>query len=95
MRTRLARFLVSRIPPGSRGAARDVVVPLALRREEMAHLIDTTPATLSRTLQSFARKGVIEPRRADIRVIDVAALERIARVTLESENRSGIRTGTG
>lgn len=91
VRTRLARFLVSRIPPGSREAARDIVIPLGLRREEIAHLIDTTPATLSRTLQALTRKGVIEPRRADIRVLNVAALERIARVGNEPEGRSGMR----
>jgi CRP/FNR family transcriptional regulator, polysaccharide utilization system transcription regulator len=86
VRTRLARFLLQGIPAASAGARGSPVITLQLSREEIAHLIDTTPATLSRTLHALAERGVLEPDRHQIRVLDPAALERMARLDPSSDS---------
>lgn len=87
VRTRFARFL-SQLPARPGEGRVPVIVPLPFKREEIARLIDTTPATLSRTLHALTQRGVLEPRGRDIRVLDVAALERIARPASDSDARS-------
>jgi CRP/FNR family transcriptional regulator len=85
VRTRLARFLLqgTLARTGARGSG---VVTLQLSREEIAHMIDTTPATLSRTLRTLVDRGVLELDRHEIRVLDVAALERMARLEPSSDS---------
>ena len=88
VRTRFARFLLAQLSARPREAGGPVIVPLSFKREEIARLIDTTPATLSRTLHVLTERGVLEPRGREIRVLDLAALERIARPASDSDARS-------
>jgi CRP/FNR family transcriptional regulator len=85
VRTRLARFLLQGVPAAQRGSREIAVVSLQLSREEIAQLIDTTPETLSRTLHALAERGVLAPDRHLIRVLDLPALERIARLEPPSD----------
>ena len=77
---RTARFLLQQT---RRQAACPTPRPtrIAMRREEMAQLIGTTPETLSRTLHAFAADGILDVQRRDIRVLDLAALLRLAERT--------------
>jgi CRP-like cAMP-binding protein len=75
---RVARFLLwlmNGFAP-SRGAPNDIDVPL--RREEMAHIIGTTPETLSRVLHDLARREILDIDRRRIRVRDLEQLRAVA-----------------
>lgn len=73
---RTARFLVHSLPPDACDGP--VSLPEPVTRTEMAHLVGTTPETLSRTLHALAESGVLALGRREIRVLDVARLRRIA-----------------
>jgi CRP/FNR family transcriptional regulator len=79
VRQRTARFLLHLAPAGSGPPTQPMSLQLPWRREEMAHLIGTTPETLSRTLHALAAQRVLEIKRQEIRVLDLAALRRTAR----------------
>lgn len=49
-----------------------------LKRIEMAQIIGTTPESLSRTLHSFAQRGIIEVNRKEILVLNREKLENIS-----------------
>ncbi len=53
-------------------------IMLPVRRKEMAQMIGTTPETLSRTLHSFARQGILTLTRVEICIRDVEALRKAA-----------------
>jgi len=86
-RTRIARFLLERVPADSVGTRQPVVIPLRMRREELALLIDTTRETLSRTLHALTERGILETHGRDLRIIDMPALVRLSRLE-PSENQN-------
>jgi CRP/FNR family transcriptional regulator len=77
-RKRIARFLIQRVPTGSTSDG-PIVVSLPFSHAEIAHLTGVSPETLSRMLGSFARRGVLQLARRELRILDIAALWRIAR----------------
>jgi CRP/FNR family transcriptional regulator len=79
--TRLARYLLS-LPP-ARSASGGRLVELPCSRVELAVMLATTPETLSRTFHRLVEDHVIEAYERTVRVVDVAALERIAEGTAE------------
>jgi len=56
--------------------------PAALhtRRADLAHMVGTTPETLSRVLHALESRGAVEVTRTEIRIRDAALLRRIARL---------------
>jgi CRP/FNR family transcriptional regulator len=58
---------------------------LRVRRSDMAHLVGTTPETLSRVLHGLESRGAIAVTRAQIRVKDAPLLRRIARLQAAGE----------
>jgi CRP-like cAMP-binding protein len=54
-------------------------VPLPLLRAEIAQLVGTSPETLSRVLNDFSRRGIVQTKGREILVRDRPALERLAR----------------
>ncbi len=79
VRRRTARYLLELAPPGAEPSPSPLRLQVPLKRGEMAHLIGTTPETLSRTLHVFAARGIVELERHEIRVLDMERLQRIAR----------------
>jgi CRP-like cAMP-binding protein len=77
---RLAQWLFQRCEPleGVAGAAGQAVVKLHERKRDVASQLAITPETLSRLMRSFTRQGVIEVSGYHVRVIDPAALGRLA-----------------
>jgi len=51
---------------------------ISLARNDMAHMIGTTPETLSRTLHKLAQKGILRLTRSEIYIQNLAALQSIA-----------------
>lgn len=78
VRQRVARYLVQLLPDGPEEARPPHRLVMSMGREDMAHLIGTTPETLSRTLRAFADRGILELDRQEIRVLDLDVLRRIA-----------------
>lgn len=77
---RLAQWLFQRCEPleGAGGIERQAMVKLHERKRDVASQLAITPETLSRLMRSFTRQGVIEVNGYNVRVIDPAALERLA-----------------
>lgn len=63
---------------GERIGGGEVLVPVQLRREELASLAATTLESASRRLSQWRRAGILQPQPAGFLVRDVAALHRIA-----------------
>ncbi len=78
VRQRAARYLARALPADVERSSRPLRLRLPIRRGEMAHLIGTTPETLSRTLHALAAQGILEVHRREIRVLDLEALRRLA-----------------
>jgi CRP-like cAMP-binding protein len=74
---RLAQWLYQRCEPLA-GAAGQAMVKLSDRKRDVASQLAITPETLSRLMRSFTRQGVIEVSGYSVRVIDPAALGRLA-----------------
>lgn len=74
---RLAQWLSQRCEPVD-GAQGQGVVMLNQRKRDVASQLAITPETLSRLMRSFTRQGVIEVSGYLVRVLDVAALGRLA-----------------
>jgi CRP-like cAMP-binding protein len=74
---RLAQWLYQRCEPLA-GAAGQAVVKLSERKRDVASQLAITPETLSRLMRSFTRQGVIEVSGYSVRVLDPAALGRLA-----------------
>ncbi len=74
---RLAQWLHQRCEPLA-GAAGQAIVKLHERKRDVASQLAITPETLSRLMRSFSRQGVIEVSGYNVRVIDPAALGRLA-----------------
>jgi len=74
---RLAQWLHQRCEPLA-GAAGQAIVKLHERKRDVASQLAITPETLSRLMRSFSRQGVIEVSGYNVRVIDPAALARLA-----------------
>ena len=64
------------LQPG--GATAQALVRLQERKRDLASQLAITPETLSRLMRSFSRAGVIEVCGYDVRVLDLAALARLA-----------------
>jgi CRP-like cAMP-binding protein len=74
---RLAQWLHQRSEPAT-DAAGQAMVRLHERKRDVASQLAITPETLSRLMRSFSRQGVIEVSGYNLRVLDPAALERLA-----------------
>ena len=74
---RLAQWLYQRCEPLA-GVAGQAMVKLSDRKRDVASQLAITPETLSRLMRSFTRQGVIEVSGYNVRVIDPAALGRLA-----------------
>ena len=74
---RLAQWLYQRCEPLA-GVAGQAVVKLNDRKRDVASQLAITPETLSRLMRSFTRQGVIEVSGYSVRVLDPAALGRLA-----------------
>lgn len=74
---RLAQWLSQRCQPVE-DVPGQAVVRLSERKRDVASQLAITPETLSRLMRSFTRQGVIEVSGYIVRVLDVAALGRLA-----------------
>lgn len=75
---RTARLLV-RLARSAAGSVRTgEPIPIGGRRADLAHLLGTTPETLSRTLRGFAGRGLLGLSRTEIYVRDLPSLEGLA-----------------
>lgn len=74
---RLAQWLYQRCEPLA-GVAGQAMVKLSDRKRDVASQLAITPETLSRLMRSFTVQGVIEVSGYNVRVIDPAALGRLA-----------------
>ncbi len=74
---RLAQWLHQRCEPLDAGG-NQAVVRLHERKRDVASQLAITPETLSRLMRSFTRQGVIEVSGYLVRVLDTAALGRLA-----------------
>jgi len=74
---RLARVLVGLVDRFGEPFPGGVLVPLKLRREDLASLAATTLESTSRRLTVWRRKGIVQPQPAGYLVKDLAALRRI------------------
>ncbi|MDO9284651.1 MAG: Crp/Fnr family transcriptional regulator [Aquabacterium sp.] len=74
---RLAQWLYQRCEPLA-GESGQAVVKLSDRKRDVASQLAITPETLSRLMRSFTRQGVIEVSGYSVRVLDPAALGRLA-----------------
>ena len=75
---RLAHWLRQRSEPVA-GSAGQALVELHERKRDVASQLAITPETLSRLMRSFSQLGVIEVSGYSVRVLDAAALGRLAR----------------
>lgn len=75
---RLAQWLHQRCEPVDGGAGSQAVVRLHERKRDVASQLAITPETLSRLMRNFTRQGVIEVSGYVVRVLDTAALGRLA-----------------
>lgn len=74
---RLAQWLHQRCEPVD-GSGSQAVVRLHERKRDVASQLAITPETLSRLMRNFTRQGVIEVSGYLVRVLDTAALSRLA-----------------
>jgi CRP-like cAMP-binding protein len=74
---RLAQWLHQRCEPVD-GSGTQAVVRLHERKRDVASQLAITPETLSRLMRNFTRQGVIEVSGYLVRVLDTAALSRLA-----------------
>ena len=80
-REKLARLLVEWAEQGGSPAdAGEIWLRVYLTHEEIAQMIGSSRETVTRTFSDLTRRGVIEGRREALRVLDLAALRRIARM---------------
>jgi CRP-like cAMP-binding protein len=75
---RLAHWLQQRLEPVAADATGQAVVRLHERKRDVASQLAITPETLSRLMRSLVRQGVIEVAGYTLRVLDTAALARLA-----------------
>lgn len=75
---RLAQWLHQRQTPVAGAAPGQAVVTLHERKRDVASQLAITPETLSRLMRSFIRQGVIEVAGYSVRILDTAALARLA-----------------
>ncbi len=77
VRQRAARLVLRLYGPAGDGEPASVGSHPGMPRSEMAHIIGTTPETLSRTLHELAREGVLELTRGKLTVLDIRALRKV------------------
>lgn len=67
---RIATYLLDLVK-----AAGSTTVTIPIRMKELAHLLGTTPETLSRKLAAFEKEGLIVRNRRTVRILDEDGLE--------------------
>jgi CRP/FNR family transcriptional regulator len=75
---RTARYLARLVESAGPGWKAGDCLGVPARREDMAVMIGTTPETLSRTLHALAQGGLLKVTRTEIRVRDLARLQKLA-----------------
>jgi CRP-like cAMP-binding protein len=75
---RLAHWLRQRCQPADGGSTDQGIVRLRERKRDVASQLAITPETLSRLMRNFMSQGVIDVAGYTVRVLNVAALERLA-----------------
>jgi CRP-like cAMP-binding protein len=78
VRQRIARFLVRLADWTGRPEDGNVLVPVALSRQELAALTGTTVETAIRVMSALRQQGLVEPARRGIVLRDRAELEQLA-----------------
>jgi CRP-like cAMP-binding protein len=73
--SRLAAWLHRHLPPSSGGQA---VLQLNERKRDIAAQLGMSPETLSRQMRHLSRRGLIEVRGYQVRVLDSVGLQRLA-----------------
>jgi CRP-like cAMP-binding protein len=76
VRDRILRLLGNHLP-GTEKRGRDLLVKMKLSRGELAQMAQTTPETVSRTLQVLEREGAIRTEKDGTLVLIGAKLERV------------------
>jgi CRP/FNR family transcriptional regulator len=74
---RTARWLIHIAERNDAKRASGPTLISSLQRSEIARIVGTTPETLSRTLHSFARQGILELDRRRIVFRDLSSLRRV------------------
>jgi CRP/FNR family transcriptional regulator len=82
VRQRTAHLLLLLMNKSSEKTPGRTRIDLPIRRSEMAQMIGTSPETFSRTLRTFANRGILRATRTEISIINPSALRRIAGLDL-------------
>jgi CRP-like cAMP-binding protein len=78
VRTRVAGYILQRIPPDKLRSKDEIKVNLAVTRVELAAQMGTVPETLSRAFAALQEEKVIATRGRTVQVLDVEVLGQIA-----------------
>jgi len=78
VRRRVADLLLLLHGQAIRGEDWEPLRVRSLKRKEMAEAIGATPETLSRVLAEFAKQGLIEVNRREIKLLDLETLQIVA-----------------
>ena len=76
---RLAQWLHEQLAQGGTPAGAGTALRLPMRKRDLAAQLAVTPETLSRLMRSFTRQGVLEVAGYTVRVLDMPALEALAK----------------
>jgi CRP/FNR family transcriptional regulator len=74
---RTARWLIHIVERNDTNRVSGSMLTSSLQRSEIARIVGTTPETLSRTLHTFARQGILELDRKRIVFRDLSSLRRV------------------
>ncbi|MDI6804966.1 MAG: Crp/Fnr family transcriptional regulator [Bacteroidota bacterium] len=74
---RTVRLLFSLLQVSSDKSKSQTVIKCPLSRGEMAQMVGTSPETLSRTLHSLERKGIITVKGHEINILNIAGLKEL------------------
>lgn len=75
---RLARLLLELADLHGQGHQRETVITLPLSQHELASLVSTSRATVTRALSDWRQRHLIRTGQRQVTIIDMAALRRIA-----------------
>jgi CRP/FNR family transcriptional regulator len=75
---RVARLLISLIVEGASAGSGLAISAREMSRRDMAHMVGTTPETISRVLRRLSQRNVLTVTRASVRVRDLDLLHRAA-----------------
>lgn len=77
--SRVARYLLAKVPPDRRGLTLDV------RKGVLASRLSIQPETFSRVIKDLGRRGIIEVQGAQVTILDRATLFRVAELEPNAE----------